>query len=75
MKRASHKRNANKAIPEVLEGRNRVEAFEKLRKEGLTLEQIGKRFNISRQRVHQILNKSKRKMTRLRPLFREWGPS
>ena len=62
MKRASRKRAADKAIPELLEGqKDRVEAFEELQREGLTLEQIGERFNISRQRVHQILKKGKRK--------------
>jgi DNA-directed RNA polymerase sigma subunit (sigma70/sigma32) len=60
MKRARGKRAADKAIPKPLERRkDRVEAFEKLRKEGLTLEQIGERFKLSRQRVHQILKKGK----------------
>lgn len=30
--------------------------FKQLRKQGYTLEEIGKRYNMSRQRVHQILN-------------------
>jgi DNA-directed RNA polymerase sigma subunit (sigma70/sigma32) len=68
MKRASSKRAADKPIPEPLEGRKvRAAAFQELRKEGLTLEQIGERFNITRQRVHQILKKGKRIMTGLRP--------
>ena len=30
--------------------------FKQLRKQGYTLEEIGEKYNISRQRVHQILN-------------------
>ena len=39
---------------------NRKEQMREYRKAGLTYEHIGKIYGISRQRVHQILNKKRR---------------
>ena len=38
-------------------GYNRIKDMESMRKQGFTFAEIGKKYGISRQRVHQILKK------------------